>query len=235
MAAVWLIYILACLFGQNPLIANPALPYLGFMLLALSYSYSGYTKVLSPSWLEGNNIIYLLNNPLARDYFLRDFFLWIPPIFLQLLTLSVLFIELFFAPLAIFSALRPILWGLMALIQLGFACLLNFFDSTSLMLLFHLITFDPTWVPGKDIGKRPILFYDRQCGLCHGVIKFLLAEDGHAHDYSNNRHPSIRWLSRISKEDFCRKLPHLLQNIFVVLIKAHMFNHRGNMTYDQCG
>jgi hypothetical protein len=33
-AAFFLWYVLACLFGRNPLIANPALPYVGWMLLA---------------------------------------------------------------------------------------------------------------------------------------------------------------------------------------------------------
>ena len=33
-AALFMWYVLACLFGRNPLIANPALPYVGWMLLA---------------------------------------------------------------------------------------------------------------------------------------------------------------------------------------------------------
>lgn len=215
-AAAWVLYVLACLFGRNPLIANPALPYVGFMLLcllfvpkapfgsyeakgrddvgrdwvmpkdvlmaawfvlALTYSYSGYTKLLSPSWVEGNNIMYVLNNPLARDYFLRDILLWLPPIFLQLLTWSVLYIELLFAPLALFKKLRPFVWGLMFLIQFGFAFLLNFLDLTAAMLLFHLFTFDPAWIKGKAGAGKMTLFYDGQCGFCHGVVRFLLAED----------------------------------------------------------
>lgn len=216
MAALWALYVLACLFGRNPLIANPALPYLGFMLLAhvfipsaaygsyaargradlsggwvmpkdvftaawivlaLSYTYSGYTKLLSPSWVAGENINYVLSNPLARDYFLRDLLLWLPPVFLKVLTWSVLYIELLFAPLALIPRLRPFLWGLMALIQMGFACLLNFFDLTAVMLLFHLFTFDPAWIKGKVVTGKPVLFYDGQCGLCHAVVRFLLAED----------------------------------------------------------
>ena len=33
-AALWIWFTLACLFGRNPLIANPSMPYFGFMLLA---------------------------------------------------------------------------------------------------------------------------------------------------------------------------------------------------------
>lgn len=216
-AAFWIMYVLACLFGRNPLIANPALPYLGFMLmahifipsvnptpsdkgntfavnagwvmpkdvfmaswfiLALSYSYSGYTKLLSPSWVTGDNINYVLNNPLARDYFLRDFLLWLPPIFLKITTWGVLYIELLFAPLALIPKIRPVMWGLMALIQIGFASLLNFFDLTAVMLLFHLFTFDPAWIKSKNPLGKSVLFYDGQCGFCHNVVRFLLAEDG---------------------------------------------------------
>jgi predicted DCC family thiol-disulfide oxidoreductase YuxK len=216
LAALWMWYVLACLFGRNPLIANPSLPYVGWMLLAhlfipsapygsleargrinpsgnwkmpkliftaawiilaITYSYSGYTKLLSPSWVEGENINYVINNPLARDYFLRDFFLWFPPIFLKILTWTVLYVELLFAPLSLSSRLRPILWFAMLLIQFGFAFLLNFFDLTAAMLLFHMLTFDPAWLGQKDQKDKEILFYDGDCGLCHRVIRFLLAED----------------------------------------------------------
>lgn len=216
-AALWMFFVLACLFGRNPLIANPSMPYVGWILLAhlfippapygsftarnrtadpagdwvmpkdvftaawlilaLTYSYSGYTKLLSPSWVSGDNIAYVLDNPLARDYFLRDFFLSLPPVCLKILTWSVLYIELLFAPLALFKKLRPVMWGLMMFIQFGFAFLLNFFDLTSAMLLLHIFTFDPAWVKGKAIKGTPILFYDGMCGLCHKTIRFLLTED----------------------------------------------------------
>ena len=216
LAALFLWYMLACLFGRNPLIANPALPYVGWMLLAhlfvpslprgplpevaasdtsanwkmprplfaaawivlaLAYSYSGYTKLLSPSWVTGDAIGYVLQNPLARDYFLRDWFLALPAGALRILTWSVMGIELLFAPLALIGRARPILWGAMFVVQLGFLCLLNFADLTSPMLLFHLLTFDPKWIPAKQSGAQEWIFYDGTCGLCHRVVRFVLAED----------------------------------------------------------
>ena len=36
-AAIFIWFILACYFARNPLIANPALPYLGWMLLAHAF------------------------------------------------------------------------------------------------------------------------------------------------------------------------------------------------------
>jgi len=215
LAALSMWYVLACLFGRNPLIANPALPYVGWMLLAhllvpslprgplpemttsnittwempkplfaaswivlaLAYSYSGYTKVLSPSWVSGDAIGYVLQNPLARDYFLRDWFLALPEGALPLLTWGVMGIELLFAPLALFRRLRPILWSAMFAVQLGFLCLLNFADLTIPMLLFHLLTFDPRWIAAKHPHAREMIYYDGTCGLCHRVVRFVLAED----------------------------------------------------------
>jgi predicted DCC family thiol-disulfide oxidoreductase YuxK len=215
-AAAYMWFTLACLFGRNPLIANPSLPYVGWMLLAhlfipsapfgswaacdradpdggwrmpgpiffaawavlsLSYSYSGYTKLFSPSWVTGDNVAYVLDNPLARDWFLRDIFLWLPPILLKLLTWFILAVEFLFAGLALFGRLRPWAWGAMLFVQFGFAFLLSFPDLTCAMLLFHLFTVDPGWVGPARRPQSAILFFDGTCALCHGTVRFLLAED----------------------------------------------------------
>jgi predicted DCC family thiol-disulfide oxidoreductase YuxK len=211
---MWLV--LASLFVRNPLIANPSMPYVGFMLLAhlfvpaapygsaaardridpdggwtlpgsvflagwavlaLSYSYSGYTKLLSPSWVAGDNIAFVLQNPLARPWLLRDFFLWLPPIFLTLLTWTVLYVELLFAPIALWSRARPWVWLSMLVIQFGFLFLLNFADLTTGMLLFHLFTFNPAWIPPRPFARGEVLYYDGSCAMCHGFVRFLLAEE----------------------------------------------------------
>ena len=215
-AAVAMWYILACLYARNPLIANPALPYLGWMLLAhlfvptapwgslaargradpdggwhmpraiyfaawavlaLSYSYSGYTKLLSPSWVSGDTIGYVLQNPLARDYFVRDFMLWLGDDVARGLTWTVMWVEVLFAPLALSRRLRPIAWAIMLTVQCGFLFLLNFADLTTPMLLFHLVTFDPAWIKPTSARVRETIYYDGECGFCHRVVRFVLAED----------------------------------------------------------
>ena len=215
-AAFFLWLVLASLFGRNPLIANPSLPYVGWMLLAhlfipsapygswaargrpdpggdwrfpaavflagwivlaLSYSYSGYSKLLSPSWVSGDAVGYVLENPLARDYFLRDFLLWLPPILVMLVTWGILYVELLFAPIVLFRRARPWMWSAMLVVQFGFAFLLNFADLTIAMLLFHLFTFDPAWVRDRKLPLQATLFYDGTCALCHGIVRLILAED----------------------------------------------------------
>ena len=218
-AAALMWYVLACLFTRNPLIQNPALPYLGWMLLAhlfvppapygslaargradpaggwhmpqpilvaawavlaLSYSYSGWTKLFSPSWVGGETVGYVLQNPLARDHALRQLFLGLPDWMLHGLTWTILYVELLFAPLILIRRLRPILWGVMLWVQFGFLFLLNFADLTIPMVLFHLLTFDPAWVKGTKASRPETVYYDGSCGLCHRVVRFVLAEDHNA-------------------------------------------------------
>lgn len=216
-ASILAAVLLGWLYARNPLIANPSLPVVGWMLiahaitpvgaygawssrgqpekwiswwypsqmwlsawllLAVAYSYSGYTKLLSPSWVDGSAILLVLENPLARDHFLRILLLDLPPIFLQLLTWLVLAIELLFALFCLFSFTRKWAWIAMLLVQMGFLVFLNFADLTFPMLLIHLLTFDRRWVADYQPNGGAILFYDGTCAFCSGFVRFLLAEDG---------------------------------------------------------
>jgi hypothetical protein len=184
-AAIWCWYSLACLFGRNPLTANPSLPYVGWMLLAhqflpvrpagslaarfaggnlpawrmpqpvqqaawlvmaLSYSYGGWTKLSSPSWIDGSAFAELLNNPLARPTALREMLLACPDWIHQSLTWSALALELLFAPLAMSARMRPWAWLAMVGMHVGLLVLIDFADLTVGMLLMHAFTFDPSWL-----------------------------------------------------------------------------------------
>jgi predicted DCC family thiol-disulfide oxidoreductase YuxK len=215
-AALVLWYALTCVFGRNPLISNPALPFVGWMLLAhavvpgtaygaadsrgridprgdwrlpaaivaaawivmsIGYTYSGWTKLLSPSWVDGTAMMRVLDNPLARDTWLRTFVLGFPTPLLLAMTWGALALELAFAPLALFARLRPFVWAAMLSMHLGLMTLIDFADLSFGMVLLHLFTFDPRWVPGVAPGTRDDVFYDGNCGVCHGAVRFLLAED----------------------------------------------------------
>jgi predicted DCC family thiol-disulfide oxidoreductase YuxK len=215
-AAIALWYALACLFGRNPLIANPSLPYVGLLLLAhaslprapygsferrgqidpgggwrapqeiylvvwismaLGYSYSGYTKLISPSWVDGAALGRVLDNPLARPGALRDALLALPPAFLRAATWGALALELLFAPLALSRKLRPWLWAAMLAMHLGLIALIDFADLSLGMVMLHLFTFDPGWVKPLRTKAAEMIFYDGRCGLCHRAVRFILAED----------------------------------------------------------
>lgn len=173
--AVSLWYLWACFHARNPLIGNPGLPYVGWMLLAhavilpargqrrtwrfpadvfaagwilmaLGYTYSAATKLVSPSWLDGNALRYILENPLARDTALRQLILQLPDAALRLGTWGVLGLELVALPLALSSRSRPWLWTALFALHLGLLVLIDFADLTFGMVLLHLFTFDPAWI-----------------------------------------------------------------------------------------
>jgi predicted DCC family thiol-disulfide oxidoreductase YuxK len=145
--------------------------------MALAYSYSGYTKLISPSWVDGSALARVLENPLARPTFLRELFLALPPILLSLASWGGLALELFYAPLALFRRLGPWIWLAMVTMHLGLLTLVDFADLTFGMLFLHAFTFDPGWIAPKAAGENVTVFYDGHCGLCHGFVRFVLAED----------------------------------------------------------
>lgn len=207
--------ILGWLYQRNPLIANPSLPLVGWLLvlhalvpprpfgslagrmagtdpgwrlpshlflaawvmLALSYSYSGWTKLASPSWVDGDTIRLVLENPLARDHFIRKWMLATPPAVLIGLTWLVLVLELLFAPLVLLRGVRPWIWLAMLLAQLGFLVFLDFADLTSPMLLVHLLTFDSTWLARCERRDSATVLFDGGCAFCHANVRLAVHED----------------------------------------------------------
>jgi predicted DCC family thiol-disulfide oxidoreductase YuxK len=214
-AALGLWYVWACLFGRNPLIANPSIPFVGWLLLAhvflppapygswaargrvdpgggwrmpqaiyaaawivlaVGYSYSGYTKLVSPSWRDGSALARVLDNPLARPGWLREALLSLPAWLLCAGTWTSLGLELGFAPLVLFRRLRPWLWGLLLLMHLSLILLIDFADLSLGMAMIHLFTWDPGWVRPRPAAMER-LFYDGHCGLCQRSVRLILAED----------------------------------------------------------
>ena len=215
-AALMLWYLWACLLGRNPLISNPALPFIGWLLLlhailpkapygswaarsrddprgnwympqsafalawiliAAGYSYSGYTKLVSPSWVDGSAFTHVLENPLARPTVLRGVLLAMPPVSLRIATWTALALELTFAPLALLRRARPRIWSAMVGLHVGLLLLVSFADLTAGMLLVHLLTFNPAWLRPRTADRSAWIFYDGHCALCQGWVRFVLAED----------------------------------------------------------
>jgi predicted DCC family thiol-disulfide oxidoreductase YuxK len=215
-AAVLVWWVWACLFTRNPLIANPGLPYVGWLLLmhacvppgaygtwtargavdpgsrwrlpdalfaaawivmAVGYSYSGWMKLDSVSWMDGSALGRVLENPLARPTMLRELALSMPAWLTAVATWGALALELLFAPLALLRVLRPWLWLAMLGMHASLLTLLDFADLTLGMVMLQLVTFDPAWVRPVREREPALLFYDGACGLCHRTIRFLLSED----------------------------------------------------------
>jgi predicted DCC family thiol-disulfide oxidoreductase YuxK len=215
-AAVLLWYVWACLLGRMPLISNPGLPYVGWMLLAhafvpaapygswrargrpdprggwtmpplifaaawllmaAGYSFSGVTKLVSPSWIDGTALMHVLESPLARPTPLRELMLSLPRVLLQMLTWSLLAFEVLFLPLALVPRLRPFLWLGMLAMHFGIIAFVAFADLTLGMVMLHLFTFQPAWVRPLHRERTEHIFYDGFCGLCHRAVRLVLSED----------------------------------------------------------
>lgn len=153
-----------------------------WVLMALGYSYSGATKLGSPSWIDGSALSYILDNSHVRPAFLQETLSAAPSSLIRMAAWGVLVVELLFAPLALFRRVRPWLWSILLGMHLGLMSLVEFADLSAGMILLHFFTFDPAWVAPriserqKD-GGHTFVFYDGTCGLCHRTIRFLLAED----------------------------------------------------------
>jgi predicted DCC family thiol-disulfide oxidoreductase YuxK len=145
--------------------------------MSLGYFYSGLMKLNSPSWIDGSALARVLINPLARPGLFRDIALALPSEFLRVATWGALALELSFGPLALFRRARPWIWSAMLLLHLGLFLLISFPDLTAGMVMLHLFTFDPAWIPAVQANAREYIFYDGQCGLCHHVVRFVIAED----------------------------------------------------------
>lgn len=182
-AAVALWYVWACLLGRNPLISNPSIPYVGWLLLAhalvaptrradaswrlpravheaawavlaLGYTYSAATKLCSPSWLDGSAVAHVVAGPLGRPGVLRDAFLALPTGLLAAASYGSLVLELLFAPLSLVRRLRPWLWVALLGMHVGLIALVDFADLSLGMIMFHAFTFDPAWIDQLRVKRR---------------------------------------------------------------------------------
>ncbi|MGC6425806.1 MAG: DCC1-like thiol-disulfide oxidoreductase family protein [Akkermansiaceae bacterium] len=144
-------------------------------LLALSYTFSGWTKLSSPSWIDGSAMLHILNNPLARPGTMRDLVLSLPTELLALATWAALLAELLYLPLTIFRKTRPWVWLALLLMHLGLIVLIDFADLSLGMMMIHLFTFDPKWLSARE--TRVELSFDADCLMCSRFIHFLAHED----------------------------------------------------------
>jgi predicted DCC family thiol-disulfide oxidoreductase YuxK len=161
---------------QNENWSMPAILFWGaWIIVGISYTISGLDKAMSPSWIDGSAITHLLNNPLARDYFIRDFLLSTPELFRQVLTWSTLVLEIGFGLLVIFSKTRIYAWVMIMAMHFGILLIVDFPDLTFGVIMIHLFTFDPNWF--KVQVKNRIVVFDGVCGFCNKSIDTLMRLD----------------------------------------------------------
>jgi predicted DCC family thiol-disulfide oxidoreductase YuxK len=88
-----------------------------------------------------------------------------------------------FVALAPFHATRPVAWIqhfvanalLFAFLSLGEDWI--DVDMSLAVLSTFLLLFDPSWFPPQRTAAPELVFFDGHCGLCHRLVRFVLAED----------------------------------------------------------
>ena len=154
----------------------PPILYWGAWAIAgIAYTISGLDKAMAPSWQDGSAITHLLNNPLARDYFLRDMLLSTPEWFRQILTWGTLALEIGFGFLILFPKTRMYAWLMIIAMHLGILSIVNFADLTFGVLMLHFFTFDGSWFEVEK--KERIIIFDGICGFCNKSLDVLMKLD----------------------------------------------------------
>ena len=98
----------------------------------------------------------------------------------RVLTWALFASYLAFGPVCLVSWFRKWAWVWLVVVNSVVWSLAGFWPLAVSLGLFHLLVFDPAWIPGKAVtvsGEKEAVFYDGHCGLCHWWARFLLAED----------------------------------------------------------
>lgn len=162
---------------QSPWRMPVMIPVVAWVLMAVGYTFSGLDKLASPSWQDGSALRHLLENPLARDNWMREGMLALPGGLIACLTWGVLIAEITFAPLCLWRRGRAIAWTVMLAMHFGILTVVAFADLSLGMVMLHLFTFDSRWVRARVPAGRPVLLFDGACGLCSQAVRFVAEED----------------------------------------------------------
>jgi hypothetical protein len=125
-----------------------------WVVYMVGYSYSGYTKLVSPSWAEGSAVARMVRGPLALDNLLAPTLAAMPDLVLATATWGVVGLELLAAPLALSRRLRPALWWALLAMHVGLLGLVGLQDISWGMIVTHLALYDPRWPGPRWSGPR---------------------------------------------------------------------------------
>lgn len=182
-AAAVMLFGLALLFRENPLIANPSL-LIGCVLLAHLFvppaPFGSWTarKRVDPrgGWTMRRPLFAAAWTVLSLGYAYSGYTKLVGPAWANAATMMwvAVALELLYVPLALFRRGRPWIWTAMLVVHLALIVLA---DLSFAMVILHFFTFDPAWIRGRDAEATETIFYDGTCGLCHRSVRFVLAED----------------------------------------------------------
>ena len=131
---------------RDPLWRMPyMIPLTVWIALGAGYSFSGYTKLISPHWFDGSAMRLMLDNPLARGSG-GGFIDAIPAWAFSAMTWSVIIAELSILPMLLHHRTRKLAWIGMTCMHVGVLATVGFADLTFGMLVAHLFVLEPRWI-----------------------------------------------------------------------------------------
>lgn len=157
----------------------PRILFIGaWWILGASYTISGISKAMDPSWQDGSAMIQLMTNPLARDWWWTHFLASMPDQLLQLATWATLALEIGFGALCLFQRTRIFAWFALIAMHLGALTVIDFTDLTFGVLMLHFFVYDPKWFKVTPSAKTSrVVFFDGVCGFCNATVNTLIEND----------------------------------------------------------
>ncbi|HEY2773843.1 MAG TPA: DCC1-like thiol-disulfide oxidoreductase family protein [Candidatus Binatia bacterium] len=108
----------------------------------------------------------------------------------------------FVATLVLFPKTALLGWTLSLTLGVALAAIGK--GSASGAWFLHLLVFQPAWVPKKKEAGKDTVFYDGSCALCHGCVRFLLAEDTEPASFRIAPIGGETWIARVPQSERMR-------------------------------
>ena len=118
-------------------------------------------------------------------------------------------IEIAFALTTFRRSLRPTAWLVMLLWRIAWIAAFGAAPGEPILLLLLVFACDPGWWPGRSLEQTDetsddagpaVLYYDGDCGLCHGFVRLVLCEE------ATTPEPLRPRFAPLSSEHFARQV-----------------------------
>ena len=123
------------------------LRFAGWIILGVSYSYSGYAKLGSSEWVQGKALYHALTVTGAARTSLSAYLPSFGTLLFKVLSYLTVFLELGGIVWMVIPRARLPYWIATMLMHVGILLLLDLTQVSLGMMLFHLLLFDPNWLP----------------------------------------------------------------------------------------
>lgn len=154
-----------------------AIPIAAWVVLGVHYEIEALRMLREPYWRDGSALPELLRTFAGPASVAAQALEELPATLVRVAGWAVLGLHLTFLPLLLSRVTQRFAWSAMLLVQLALAALAGAWALATAMTLAHLAACDPSWIPRRAATRVERVYYDGTCGLCHRLVRFLLAEE----------------------------------------------------------